>query len=519
MKRKIIIFSFISIFIILLFSFLGSRKKTYEGFDNSNVTFAANNGSTAIVQNTNGVLSILVTNPDKTTTTYSTTSSSQTTTDSTSQVTKQTFYDQNGDVANLYISSTGAYTGIATIPLNGTLSSMVVYNPQTSTTSTTGTSASNTNTFYASNGSTATVQNTNGVLSIVVTNTDNTTTTYFITSNSQTVTDSTSGVTKQTFYEPAGGVANLYISSTGAYNGITVIPVNGTIATMVAYNPQTTSSSTANTSPTTTTTTTPTTTTATTPTYDNYNHYDGSSYASIFYGPNGSTARVIKTMNSNIIIITNQDGSTQVFYLNNSNNTSVSTNSYYGPNGTTATIVTTSDGKTAVAITGQNGNKVVYTQDNTYVYNSQDQTINDTTSNITSTGSSVPSNYSNAFQSSFGQGISGSQIARGQENLYILKTQVVPPVCPACPSPIIKCPQQDNNTSDGGCNNQYNNNMYSSYSNNSMGYNNANTGYNNANTGYNSNTGYNNANTEYNSYKTGNSNPVPVLNDFSTFGL
>ena len=35
------------------------------------------------------------------------------------------------------------------------------------------------------------------------------------------------------------------------------------------------------------------------------------------------------------------------------------------------------------------------------------------------------------------QGIPSSQILPGQEDLYILKSQVVPPVCPACP---VKCP-------------------------------------------------------------------------------
>lgn len=40
------------------------------------------------------------------------------------------------------------------------------------------------------------------------------------------------------------------------------------------------------------------------------------------------------------------------------------------------------------------------------------------------------------------QGIPASQIPPGQEDLYILKSQVVPPVCPACPSPAT-CPRQE----------------------------------------------------------------------------
>jgi hypothetical protein len=36
-------------------------------------------------------------------------------------------------------------------------------------------------------------------------------------------------------------------------------------------------------------------------------------------------------------------------------------------------------------------------------------------------------------------GIPGRSIPPGQEDLYILKSQVVPPVCPACPTIINKC--------------------------------------------------------------------------------
>ena len=42
--------------------------------------------------------------------------------------------------------------------------------------------------------------------------------------------------------------------------------------------------------------------------------------------------------------------------------------------------------------------------------------------------------YSNGDDN--GNGVSGNQIPSGQEDLYILKSQMVPPICPACP----KCP-------------------------------------------------------------------------------
>jgi hypothetical protein len=39
-------------------------------------------------------------------------------------------------------------------------------------------------------------------------------------------------------------------------------------------------------------------------------------------------------------------------------------------------------------------------------------------------------------------GIPRSQIPSGSEDLYILKSQVIPPVCPACPS-VSSCPSKD----------------------------------------------------------------------------
>ena len=41
------------------------------------------------------------------------------------------------------------------------------------------------------------------------------------------------------------------------------------------------------------------------------------------------------------------------------------------------------------------------------------------------------------------QGISREDIPKGQEDLYILKSEIVPPVCPKCPSVIQNCPKQE----------------------------------------------------------------------------
>jgi hypothetical protein len=170
----------------------------------------------------------------------------------------------------------------------------------------------------------------------------------------------------------------------------------------------------------------------TTPNYDNYNHFDGSSYPTLFYGPDGGTARVIQTPNNNTIVITNKNGTTEIYYIDK-NNTNMST--YYGENGGTAKIITDSNGKQAVEITTSNGSKIVYTGENVYTYSNQDNTINQYDPGI-NTGSGT--DYNTAYNNTLIEGIPRSQIPSGDEDLYILKSQIVPPVCPKC-SPVVKC--------------------------------------------------------------------------------
>ena len=45
----------------------------------------------------------------------------------------------------------------------------------------------------------------------------------------------------------------------------------------------------------------------------------------------------------------------------------------------------------------------------------------------------------NKFNANHNNGIPASQIPSGQEDLYILKSEIVPPVCPACPA-VTACP-------------------------------------------------------------------------------
>lgn len=87
----------------------------------------------------------------------------------------------------------------------------------------------------------------------------------------------------------------------------------------------------------------------------------------------------------------------------------------------------TNNTRTATVVSGNNG-KIIKGPNNTYVVSNQ------TDPNAPPTPAEV-NNYNT-------QGITASQIPKGQEDLYILKSQVVPPVCPACPAPVVSSTQE-----------------------------------------------------------------------------
>jgi len=123
-------------------------------------------------------------------------------------------------------------------------------------------------------------------------------------------------------------------------------------------------------------------------------------------------------------------------------------------------------------------------------------------------------------------GIPGSDIPDGDEDLYILKSEVVPPVCPACPN-VTVCPKNNNNKppppcppcgrcpeSSFECKKVPNYNRSDNDSN--MNYNHKNRDYGNrdyGNKGF-SNINFSNTNSSYGDFL-----PRPVLTDFSQFGM
>jgi hypothetical protein len=59
-------------------------------------------------------------------------------------------------------------------------------------------------------------------------------------------------------------------------------------------------------------------------------------------------------------------------------------------------------------------------------------------------GNTVATYDSSAYMNALPKGIPKAMIPPGEEDLYILKSEVIAPVCPRCPEPIVKCSGDDN---------------------------------------------------------------------------
>jgi hypothetical protein len=294
--------------------------------------------------------------------------------------------------------------------------------------------------------------------------------------------------------------------------------------------------------------------------YDNYDHYSKSSAPTVFYGPNGSKANVMKDASEFYIIITGANGETSSYSTkipatsktttsdaksNASTDTKKTAGSsesisslmkqfnnttFYGPNGGSARFFSGNDGQYAIEATKANGDTTIYTATNTYTYNYGGQSSSYSASPFTNpfalskpsstatdstSSSSNSANSSGKYDSSMPQGIPKSMIPRGQEDLYILKSEIVPPVCPACPV-ASACPTTGKKEKCPPCpacarcpEPSFECKKVPNYKSSSAGNNGSSTGY-----GSYDATGSFNSSTEGATYL-----PVPVLSDFSTFGM
>lgn len=179
-----------------------------------------------------------------------------------------------------------------------------------------------------------------------------------------------------------------------------------------------------------------------------------------FTGPNGNTAEIYKSPNGKVlIIIIDSSGKITKYSYSTNENPPSSTNEdyitdktvFYGPFGDVANIAKGPNGKYLIQLTDTKGNSTYFIQNTS---SSTSSSTNQQPSTIPqsypsySTYSNVQSNQQpytyplsqqqpvNNYADSLPPGIPANQIPPGQEDLYILKSEVIPPVCPVCPSPI-----------------------------------------------------------------------------------
>lgn len=137
-------------------------------------------------------------------------------------------------------------------------------------------------------------------------------------------------------------------------------------------------------------------------------------------------------------------------FTENMSNQNSTTSSYVGPEGDTVNTYSSTEGMTTMQPKTQPTSSYVGPAgDTVYVYNGKKQS---SSPQKTVTATSYSNQYGGSATKVTGpqgnsavimnQGIPGNQIPPGDENLYILKSQVVPPVCPACPSNA-SCPRTE----------------------------------------------------------------------------
>lgn len=201
--------------------------------------------------------------------------------------------------------------------------------------------------------------------------------------------------------------------------------------------------------------------------YDNYNHYNGNSTqvlsGSTYYGPNGLTA-IVQTLNDGTqvlrvllpnlrepIVMTKIQKLDTATYVESFTNapeqpTASFQNDAYG---SVATVVNKNNGEQCLQIHTPTGDYVYCNsvQPQTQTQTQQPQSTVSSSQYFGATGTSIqpspeayqlspsaPGQSTSTHTSTPGQtGIPRSQIPPGQEDLYILKTEIVPPVCPVCP--------------------------------------------------------------------------------------
>jgi hypothetical protein len=305
---------------------------------------------------------------------------------------------------------------------------------------------------------------------------------------------------------------------------------------------------------------------------DNYSHFSKNSIPTVYYGPDSSTARVTVAGGENDetgadkkygITVTTASGATTTYVMETDSDAtavvnpltstpettttstqattvpdSIANTRFIDKSGNVARLFVAKNGQYVVQTRQLNGYDMIYTSTNVFTYdrnNSKSFLVGDSINNITPIGEeksttndligSLTNNTISSQQTQTINGIPGRSIPIGQEDLYILKSQIVPPVCPACPQvcaskssketcgPCPSCARCDTST-DFTCK------KVPDYSSNTAGSTSGGDSMWGPNSNISSSNGANGSVSNYNKYRNNTKfSPVPVVSNFSTFGM
>ena len=276
-----------------------------------------------------------------------------------------------------------------------------------------------------------------------------------------------------TYYGPNGGTVVVSTNSNGTQSLQVTLASGQTSQTYTTTQPSTSS-----TSSTSSTDASGSTTDASGSTVESYTNYYGTNgTATVFYGPSGNTATVVQGSNGQNAIQVKTTSGTYTFTQNGSyyNPENTTNTQYYGSTGypLQSSSYSTAYGGSAGSVTGPQGNTAYYAQGpngttvtgntvtgtNTYTpyYNGTSSTqyygpyggsagsvtgpqgntayyAQGPQGNTVAGTTTSSSNYN--YYSTLPPGVPASAIPPGQEDLYILKSEIVPPVCPVCPAAV-----------------------------------------------------------------------------------
>lgn len=264
----------------------------------------------------------------------------------------------------------------------------------------------NTIVYYAPDGTTAYLSSlSNGTKALVVNNN------IYVLSSSNPNT-----------YEYNGNTANIT-----TINGETVIKITRSDGVVTIYSPTQNKGITYDTTPTSTST------------------YNTQNKGTVTYtGPYGTTATLTTLGGISAVTVTFRNNTSSVFFIDKNDTSGTTYKDHYNDK---AVVNTTNN---TIVVTTRQGEVLTYTKvsGNVNSYSPYTPTYSSTSTYVSNNGNTAGSitgpndntiYYSNTNSDYVnGKPVTVNNIPQGDEDLYILKSQVVPPVCPVCPPQIIK---------------------------------------------------------------------------------